>query len=49
MKEFIDRIKVLKETIAELNKSENLTDEQIDRVINAVVESVEEVLKEKDS
>ncbi len=27
----------------------DLTDEQIDRVINAVVESVEEVLKEKDS
>ncbi len=37
MKEFIDKIKILKETIAELSKSENLSEEQLDQLNKAVV------------
>jgi len=37
MKEFIDKIKILKETIAELGKCDGLTEEQVEKLNKAVV------------
>jgi len=37
MEEFINRIKTLKDEIAKLSKSENLTEEQIEELNKAVI------------
>ena len=37
MKEFIDKVKILKEAIAELSKCDSLTEEQVERLNKAVV------------